>query len=172
LKVDFNAEPSQVKSPLGDKNTILLDIDITAEYDAILSLVKDAFFPSGNNPVTGALADYTCEMVNGRNENVFDIMNGSTFTIPTYILQQMVPGSIRLYLLCTNTKDIMLASPDLETRLVTLESTMSSAADPDPEYLPDPRKFSPTSPSEEIWIRRPIGQTTEASSSNNYMRNL
>jgi hypothetical protein len=112
----------QVKTPLGDKNMISMQIDASQCYESLLQMVKDAFFPDGVNRMVGDIGSYHgFEIVNGQNDNVRD---GIVFTLSTYIEKKMVSGSVRLYLLLAEE-----ASLDDDLNEMGLLG--------DPDYLPD-----------------------------------
>jgi hypothetical protein len=177
LRVDVGVEVGQdgisvrkhktIKAPLGDKNTIALKFDIDVSYTDMLHMVKQAFFPGGVSPVLGDGTNFsTFELVNGRNINISD--GPTIFTINGYIQDHMIPGSVRLYLMC-------IPHASISGEGDHCDDDMGS----DSEYLPElaclqpsAANFTATSPSNEVYIRNDLlsrpqntGPTTSASSS-------
>ncbi len=102
----------QLKSPLGDANTIALAVSMNATYEEVLEVMRSAFFPENVSPVLGDANYYTMAVVNTGN----DIIEGAldcSFTIRAYLSKKMIAGSLRLHLLCTTNKHEVELEDDL-----------------------------------------------------------
>ncbi|KAK6186837.1 hypothetical protein SNE40_006105 [Patella caerulea] len=112
-------------------------------YEECLALVVEALFPDAENPVIGSSKSFTKELVNSRNQNLwenFDSTCGIPFTLGDYIKQKKIPGTPKLYLYCypNNSEDVVL--PDIQKcDGVTTETVVGSSnlTDNDDDELPD-----------------------------------
>ena len=104
LRISENGERTiykNVRAPLGDKNFVSIEIKMTDDYDTLLKKSREVLFPSGVNPVVGALSNFvTTEIVNGHCDNVSELVGGD-FTLDKYLTERHIPGAVRFYLLCT-----------------------------------------------------------------------
>ena len=88
----------QISCPLGDRNTITIDVKYETTYDELLKEAVDFIFPEGRNKHLGKASDYCISLVNNDNDLIkADFGDGC---LRQYMKKKGIRGLVRLQLLC------------------------------------------------------------------------